>query len=122
MCDFKPGDDVVCVNATATEAGGWGGDVPVVWQVYRVEAVHVARQCPHLLLAGMVNAPRPENVNIGYRAIRFRKVQRLDLSAWLETAATDTDRWDKPIKASAPLHPVPSVDALFRRIMAGGDR
>lgn len=130
MCDFKPGDEVICVVGAAPHTINGRTYELIVGQAYTIAAVAAAGQRtdmgrigsgePHVQLVefGHVETPKVW----GVLASRFRRVQRRDLSAWLETAATNTDRWDKPIKAPAPLHPVPSVDALFRRIMAGGDR
>ena len=132
MCDFKPGDEVICVEGAAGRfpslgwvclAEGATYTISAVWQAGEVgeTGLRCAVAIVQLVEFGHLRAA-PDSPNCGFGAYRFRKVQRRDLSAWLETAATETDRWDKPIKAPAPLHPVPSVAALFRRIMAGGDR
>lgn len=130
MCDFKPGDEVEVVKV-----GPQSGLFISVGQMHVIREVSpttdqsgtplpwVDGERMGVKLAGVV-AEKPNSVHkdAHFHPSLFRKVQRRDLSAWLETAATDTDRWDKPIKAPAPLHPVPSVDALFRRIMAGVGR
>lgn len=117
MSGFKPGDEVMF---RANPDGIVGCGEPLDKNaVYTVEAVGFIAPYHTLLLHGAHNSRRPDGF---YAAIAFRKVQRRDLTAWLETAASNTDHLDKPTTAPAPLHPVPSVDALFRRIIAGGDR
>jgi hypothetical protein len=111
-CDFKPGDEVVCVSTPPNRH----------WHSVRSGSRYV-------ILA--VSAPgrfSEPSVHVGcenemggrlwHHAKHFSKHR--DLSAWLETAATNTDRWDKSVKT--PAHPDPVVRALFARIMAGGDR
>lgn len=117
MCDFKPGDEVVCVDDAP-----WGGFTTAVG----VSRPHgIKRGATYTVAAlgvcewdGSTNVWLKEvrnNADRGYRAARFRKVQRRDLSAWLETAATDTDHLDKPIKTPAR----PKVDALLKRVQSG---
>lgn len=130
MCDFKPGDEVVCVEGAAGSfpelgwvciAEGATYTVAEVWREGEIGETGLAIPAGGMVQLVEIGHVRSGN-HCGFRATRFRKVQRRDLSAWLETVAADTDHLDKPIKAPAPLHPAPSVDALFRRIMAGGDR
>lgn len=125
MSEFKPGDEVVCIENEGWDWSYFDMTKPTIGEVYTIQAVRPdepTAECPDEPLELALLLVEMPNLLGSYPAQCFRKVQRRDLSAWLETAATDTDRWDKPIKAPAPLHPVPSVDALFRRIMAGGDR
>lgn len=103
MCDFKPGDEVVCIN------DGWLGraprwmfwtrtrpvDGPVKGHHYIVRRVAVgtceisSRKAVGVELEGPWNhAWRPSN---------FRKVQRRDLSAWLSTENTI----EGPVRAPA---------------------
>lgn len=105
MCDFKPGDEVVCVNADHAPALSTGSK-------YVVTYVGPGRtHGPWVSVEGVFAAGR-----LGLWApSRFRKVQRWDLSAWLETAAVDTDHLDKPIKTPAR----PKVDALRKRVRSG---
>lgn len=67
-------------------------------------------------LAGIV-AAKPNSIHrdAHFHPRLFRKIQRRDLSAWLQTAATDTDHLDKPIKTPAR----PKVDALLKRVQSG---
>ena len=128
MCDFKPGDKVICVVGGAPCTLHGRTYELVVGQTYTIAAVAAAGQRtdlgwigsgePHVQLVEFGHVETP--TVWGVLASRFRKVQRRDLSAWLETAALDTDRWDKPIRAPAHLDPV--VTAFFARIMDGGDR
>ena len=112
-CDFKPGDEVVCVDDRPPEGPFWAAqswplrrnDTYLVVEVLgpeehhaRVLARHPGRWWryvnePTLLLAGAEN---PCGGGFGIR--RFRKVQRRDLSAWLETA---TD-FEEPRRTPAP--------------------
>ena len=123
MSEFKPGDEVQYEGVPddfmpwrkRADPDRWPFDSDAVYVVADVVLVNGE---VGLVIRGI----KSDHPTGAWHHIGWRKVQRRDLSAWLETAATDTDRWDKPIKAPAPLHPVPSVDALFRRIMAGGDR
>lgn len=98
--DFKPGDEVVCVDAQHTH-------LPVVCPelsegaVYRVSDVWID------------NSVRGREVNVGlvgveantttggFWAGRFRKVHRRDLSAWLKTEVKNTDHIDKRVKEKA---------------------
>lgn len=96
MCDFKPGDEVVCVDAglrpcrsrpTARPSGLVEG------VVYTIRSVGLSRfddVTPVIWLCETANARGQ-----GYRADRFRKVQRRDLSAWLKTSVGNTDKLDK---------------------------
>lgn len=128
MCDFKPGDEVICVVGASPYTLHERTYELVEGQTYTIAAVAAAGQRTHLGRIGS-GEPHVQLVEFGHvetptvwgvLASRFRKVQRRDLSAWLETAATNTDSLDKPIKA--PAHPDPIVTAFFSRIMAGGDR
>jgi len=123
MCNLKPGDEVVCVDDAQYGANSIAYTFLAVGKSYLIDGYDApTSQGIPLVFLGGVDAEKSPCERASFRWTRFRKVIRRDLSAGLETAATDTDRWDKPIKAPAPLHPVASVDALFRRIMAGGDR
>ena len=107
MCDFKPGDEVVCVDAENTLP-----DWPLTeGAIYTVLSVGLgAGNLVWLRVTSESHAAQS-----GWRHSRFRKVQRRDLSAWLETADTDTDHLDKPIKTPAR----PEVDALLKRVQSG---
>lgn len=108
MCDFKPGDEVVCVSSTFHTYGEDAADIfPTKGQVYTVHSFVSDDEGVWVVLC--------EVLSHLYDPSLFRKVQRRDLSAWLETAATDTDKWDKPIKTPAR----PKVDALLQRVQSG---
>lgn len=88
MCDFKPGDEVVCVDANQRDfrpvnltEGAVYKIAFVGWHQYGVfvRLVGVSASC---------GAP-------GFYASRFRKVQRRDLAAWLKTSVGNTDKLDK---------------------------
>lgn len=113
-CDFKPGDEVILYRYL--EDGGHP-KMPPIGHVGFITIIGKAAD------GGPEIGLQLHNWGHGKFAMNarcFRKVQRRDLSAWLETAATNTDRWDKSVKT--PAHPDPVVRALFARIMAGGDR
>lgn len=110
MCDFKPGDDAVCIYMGPWRRIGTGETCeggPRYGEVCRVVGLEVAHGQVGLFLDGQGDE--------SYASHLFRKVQRRDLSAWLETAATDTDHLDKPIKTPAR----PKVDALLKRVQSG---
>lgn len=100
MCDFKPGDEVVCIRGGdwLTRAPKWmfwtrsrPCDGPVQGQVYTVERVGEGTCDVYGAIrigVALVGVPRAWHIS------RFRKVQRRDLSAWLKTAAKNTDRLD----------------------------
>lgn len=88
-CDFKVGDEVVCVDARAYRkrgdiyAGCWltGETGLIEGRVYEVRRVGL---CPCGTPGIDVGLPM---VAGGFnRSDRFRKVIRRDLSAWLETS------------------------------------
>lgn len=118
MCDFKPGDEVVCVD-DSRPLDRAPGPYPVAGGVYKVRGFDGNGPDEQgffgLLVDGLGHRIDPIFGLIGWRHTRFRKVQRRDLSAWLETAATDTDHLDKPIKTPAR----PKVDALLKRVQSG---
>lgn len=79
MCDFEPGDEVVCVRA---------GRFPVtsVGEVYIVERVWLhPKDGATLDLVGQDNGARGAGF-WGHNPDRFRKVQCRDLTSWLKTA------------------------------------
>lgn len=76
MCDFKPGDEVVCVDAGPVD-WPWTGDAPIEGSVYNVIAVGPSRLRPGqpvVFLAEIRNDG--DGINDGYLASRFRKVQK----------------------------------------------
>lgn len=100
MCDFKPGDEVVCVDARNphfhTDCLGLSKGA-----VYRVSHVWTDNSVPgrelNVALVGVVAL----TTTGGFWAGRFRKVQRRDLIAWLKTSIDNTDKLDKRQKVKA---------------------
>lgn len=82
MCEFKPGDEVVCVRSDHNS--------PCLTHkgcVYVVSGIVKARKRYALALHGVDNgAPFGPPYFYGHNPDRFRKVQRRDLTAWLKTA------------------------------------
>lgn len=122
MCDFKPGDEVVCINDDYREQRRPHCRYATKGVVYRVLWMDESQSRPGAIRCGLrgLEWTTLDGARGGHAVWRFRKVQRRDLGAWLDTAAADTDHLDKPIRA--PAHPDPVVTAFFSRIMAGGDR
>lgn len=108
MCDFKPGDEVVCVEGAAGRFPGLGWVCLVEGATYTISEVWREGEI------GETGLRIPEDGTVqlvefghlrcgnhcGFRASRFRKVQRRDLSAWLNTSAGNTDKLDKSRRAS----------------------
>lgn len=80
-CDFKPGDEVVCVAVKRVPAD-YEGTRLRVGSVYVVEQVLLWNGDAGVVLVGH-HSTHPTGA---YLARAFRKVQRRDLGAWLETA------------------------------------
>jgi len=113
---FQVGEGVICVNAECcpelTEGATYVVSRVITAGEYvefqggagfaNGDAVWVVGGCDFFSL----------NDDVGYWPERF--VHRRDLTAWLATETT----FEEPKR----LHPAPAVDALFRRILAGGDR
>jgi len=106
MCDFKPGDEVVCIaRLERVRAPFWK-----FWTRYDRYPVPFG-QAPLVVTAVTFGTSdsMPELGEIAWikvqgnanwlQADRFRKVQRRDLSAWLKTSVVNTDRLDKRQKA-----------------------
>ncbi len=108
MCEFKPGDEVVCVDAKAVKRP----TNLVEGQIYTVSAV-VRPMSRHRVVVDetrwLIELAETEwdtgfpGLRGAYRPERFRKVQRRDLTAWLETSVGNTDKLDKraPAKEGA---------------------
>lgn len=98
MCDFKPGDEVVCVDDRPCYRGIVG---PIKGHTYVVEGFDESRgDGVGLIISGLAHAYDGDGLTVGWAPSRFRKVQRRDLSAWLKTSIGDTDKLDKPRRAS----------------------
>ncbi|MFC7378243.1 hypothetical protein [Brevundimonas sp. GCM10030266] len=94
MCDFKPGDEVICIRMDRKPS--------MVGRTYIVETVFFhPTGGPALTLVGVDNGdPNPALARFwGHAPYRFRKVQRRDLQSWLKTSVPNTDHLDKPLPA-----------------------
>ena len=100
MCDFKPGDEVVCIAMQcAPEMVGKtfivelfakkGDQPPGAW--FPLDG-------PGVQLVGVKTDDGPHTGFWGWHATRFRKVQRRDIGAWLKTAVGNTDKLDRPLR------------------------
>lgn len=96
MCDFKVGDEVVCVDAMRAKSMRRPTGAPVglvEGRIYTVRRVGVSWFDP---AEAAVWLQETDNVGgQGYRDRRFRKVQRRDLTAWLKASIGNTDKLDK---------------------------
>lgn len=102
MCDFKVGDKVVCVDARSVIDVNLAPIDPLeAGRVYRVRDVYfrerIGAAC--VLLDGRPNWSLGRDV--GYRATRFRKVQRRNIQEWLSQSVKNTDKLDKRVKEGA---------------------
>lgn len=90
---FRVGDEVVCVDARPQSSPVYGLNGARTWTAVRKGDVYIVGglgvawdgRTPVVYLVGHEN-PDPFRNDCGYGCFRFRKVQRRDLSAWLETA------------------------------------
>lgn len=94
MCEFKPGDEVVCVWLTSSiEATGFVS----VGSTYVIREVDLFRNAqgdpvPSKTTGNMIGVrlvgvyPVIRGIEAKFDATYFRKVQRRDISQWLETA------------------------------------
>ncbi|PZU00991.1 MAG: hypothetical protein DI624_01660 [Brevundimonas sp.] len=117
-CDFKPGDVVVFIGTEGLEPADfqlkqkWLTGLLEDGRVYTIHSVLHEARWGAICGVHLMEVICPNRFGFDHRM--FRKVQRRDLTAWLATETT----FEEPKR----LHPEPAVDALFRRIMAGGDR
>ncbi len=102
MCDFKPGDEVVCVDAVGSKFTRLGYAPPLVeGQTYEISDIFEVRTALSGKLSGQIGVALAglewgvNGVRGAWTPSRFRKVQRRDLSTWLETA---TD-FEEPTRA-----------------------
>lgn len=115
-CDFKPGDEVVCVGD-----GLWSHRAAPFWMFWRRRVrgplrgrTYVVRDialCSDGVGIRLLGVPDPSRTG-WWCASEFRKVQRRDLSAWLQTA----DGFSEPTRKRAPVQahhdPHPSAAVL----------
>lgn len=96
MCEFKPGDEVVCVDASINPF--WGQTALVEGSVYIIRRVVNGGCAVHLV--ELLSAPEQYGrCDRGFIASRFRKVPRRDISQWLETATDYEEPKRKKAKA-----------------------
>lgn len=100
-CDFKPGDEVVCVDAerrapsiahTFLMAGA--GYVVEGFDGFTIDGT------PRIFLVG-VDAGCPTTTRASFRVSRFRKVQRRDIGKWLEQSTDFEEPKRAPAKETA---------------------
>lgn len=99
MCDFKPGDEVVCVNATPRIGRVWGGTPPIVGEIYTVRYVIPD---PLYMEAAALILCEIENLDLGYAASRFRKVERRKTDLSIESFLTIKPGFEEPRRPKAP--------------------
>lgn len=109
-CDFKPGDEVVCIRS---EHGREGmiftvaavknpGDVSKVGPL-STTVEEPAIQLHELPWVEELEFTRSRTIALvwGYAADCFRKVQRRDLGEWLKTDVGNTDHIDRSVRERA---------------------
>lgn len=106
-CDFKPGDEVVCIRSqhgregmvfTVAAVKNPGDPVAIGPLETRVQAsaiqLHELPWSEELENTGF----REFTIVWGYDASCFRKMQRRDLGEWLKTEVGNTDRIDRSVR------------------------
>lgn len=111
MCDFKPGDEVVCVNAGQLPGAATG---PTnlrlrawleVGRIYVVAAVGICpvKGKPFVLLADQPQIVSPElGIVPGFAPRRFRKVQRRKTDLSIEAFLTIKPGFEEPKRVTEP--------------------
>lgn len=99
MCDFAPGDQVVCIDVSVRPAFV-NDPMPLVeGQIYEVEGVFWDDLYEE---AGLTLRGLTSTGYLGcFAACRFRKVQRRDLSVWLATEITIEEPKRAPVREPA---------------------
>jgi hypothetical protein len=99
-CDFKVGDEVVCVEDESVNWNVVSG--LVVGATYTITSVFEDKvgydSCNRAVGVTLAEVPPPGEFS-GFKASWFRKVQRRDLTAWLGQTAT----YDEEQHAPAPV-------------------
>lgn len=83
MCDFKPGDEVVCVDVEPNHPA-YRRNPLVLGKRYTVSSIGVVT-CPRdgpVVVVMLDGVPQSRTGN-GWGVRRFRKVQRRNLTEWL---------------------------------------
>lgn len=105
MCDFKPGDEVVCVDdrrvldlhrppAAPLQRGA---SYTVLSVYYRLDT-----GCVCIRLAEQKNPSVRDGRDLGFRADRFRKVQRRKTDLSIESFLTIKPGFEEPRRPKAP--------------------
>jgi len=102
-CDFKPGDEVVCVDAVRWDRRApkwmfWTNRAPRGYGPKVGQVITVAWVGPVFDLVTGVGVEFPDWPNVQWDASHFRKVQRRDLTAWLATEKTIEEPKRAPAK------------------------
>lgn len=106
MCDFKPGDEVVCVDDSPCE-----GAMPIRSVVrgghYQVDAVWFQPSAESVLLS-LIGVNAAEDMTFaGYGQHRFRRIQRKTTSLTIESfMVIKPDQYEEPRKPKTPCEPV----------------
>lgn len=89
MTEWKIGDEAICVDASpdAASSGWFPGTAPAQGELYTVDGIWLDDRDGLILSFDRLKNFAPGATG-GYRASRFRKVQRRDLTAWLATENT----------------------------------
>lgn len=101
MCDFKPGDEVVCVDASYRERFRPHVRYATEGAIYRVKWIAESHTNPGAMMCGLegLEWTTRQGTRGGHAVWRFRKVQRRDLIEWLSQSVSNTDKLDKPLPA-----------------------
>lgn len=104
MCDFKPGDEVVCVDASPSADGV---TAPIAeGEVYTVSVVRRARMSNSsrvvIELAEVPPVLWHDGLPRGYKPSRFRKVERRKTDLSIESFLTIKPGFEEPRRPKAP--------------------
>ena len=100
MCDFGPGDQIVCITDRYLQDPA--SDLPrlIKGRVYVCTSISDDSECCDFCDGTLsVGLEGHESSDWGYCPCLFRKVQRHDLRSWLKTSVPNTDHLDKPLPA-----------------------
>lgn len=100
MCDFKVGDEVVCVDIGPGSNGVRLRSDLVIGSVYSVSGIWSDPRSRSGVVVS-VEGVDCTTISGGFAADRFRKVQRRDLTEWLSSSVGNTDKIDKRKRVNA---------------------
>jgi len=109
MCDFKPGDEVVCVDASLESSPvgfNWANPL-ALGETYTIAGLGIDRRA-HIVvafLAGHPNTGPVTGADFGFMASRFRKVERENDSLSIEAFLTIKPGFEEPKRAPAKKVP-----------------